>query len=290
MAERTCSVDGCDRPTGIRGTARGWCRLHYGRWQRHGDPLREPKRGRNHCTIDGCDQVVEGHGLCSKHYTRQKRYGTTGPTKPYIDLPDGLKWCSRCQQALPVVEFSGEQYTRCRTCSRDGRREWLARNREAENRRNRARYAADPERYRAAARARREANREKSREYAREYRKANPDKVRESFRSWCVRNPDYFANWRDANRDRLRDYGARRRARKYGAGFIPFSPEDLERRLSMFGFMCWMCRVRPFEHVDHVKPLAAGGPHCLSNLRPSCAECNFRKGSVWPLPTELGAA
>lgn len=32
-------MDGCDRPH----ESRGWCRLHYERWQRRGDPLATPK-------------------------------------------------------------------------------------------------------------------------------------------------------------------------------------------------------------------------------------------------------
>jgi hypothetical protein len=35
MAKRTCSIDGCE--TGVY--CRGWCKRHYSRWQRHGDPL-----------------------------------------------------------------------------------------------------------------------------------------------------------------------------------------------------------------------------------------------------------
>ena len=34
MADRLCVIAGCDRPL----RARGWCTLHYQRWQRHGDP------------------------------------------------------------------------------------------------------------------------------------------------------------------------------------------------------------------------------------------------------------
>lgn len=30
-----CSIDGCDRPV----DARGWCKAHWQRWRRHGDPL-----------------------------------------------------------------------------------------------------------------------------------------------------------------------------------------------------------------------------------------------------------
>lgn len=31
--DKTCSVDGCTKPT----EKRGWCGMHYRRWQRHGD-------------------------------------------------------------------------------------------------------------------------------------------------------------------------------------------------------------------------------------------------------------
>ncbi|MGH3614418.1 MAG: hypothetical protein ACRDRK_17880 [Pseudonocardia sp.] len=34
---RLCAIPGCGRPH----LARGWCRPHYVRWQRHGDPLAE---------------------------------------------------------------------------------------------------------------------------------------------------------------------------------------------------------------------------------------------------------
>jgi hypothetical protein len=37
-----CSVDGCDRAADVR----GWCRAHYKRWRRHGDPTAgQPPRG-----------------------------------------------------------------------------------------------------------------------------------------------------------------------------------------------------------------------------------------------------
>lgn len=43
MPDVTCSVATCNRPT----VARGWCDMHYRRWRRDGDPLREAKiRGR----------------------------------------------------------------------------------------------------------------------------------------------------------------------------------------------------------------------------------------------------
>jgi hypothetical protein len=38
VANGTCSVQGCEKPT----KARGWCTMHWTRWSRHGDPLWEP--------------------------------------------------------------------------------------------------------------------------------------------------------------------------------------------------------------------------------------------------------
>ncbi|MFI1913471.1 HNH endonuclease [Nocardia sp. NPDC020380] len=51
--------------------------------------------------------------------------------------------------------------------------------------------------------------------------------------------------------------------------------------MAYFGGRCWLCRA-PYEAIDHVKPLAQGGAHCLSNLRPICSPCNLRKGDRWP--------
>jgi hypothetical protein len=36
MSKRTCSIDGCEVPA----IARGWCRKHYYRWKRTGDPTK----------------------------------------------------------------------------------------------------------------------------------------------------------------------------------------------------------------------------------------------------------
>ncbi len=35
MADRTCSIDGCELPA----KARGWCNKHWCRWSKYGDPL-----------------------------------------------------------------------------------------------------------------------------------------------------------------------------------------------------------------------------------------------------------
>lgn len=39
MTTAVCLIEGCGRPAGLPGSARGWCHTHYRRWQRHGNPL-----------------------------------------------------------------------------------------------------------------------------------------------------------------------------------------------------------------------------------------------------------
>jgi hypothetical protein len=70
-----CAIDDCGLPVATR----GWCKMHYTRWQRHGDPLvtSTPYRGSGlvSCRIDGCGKRVAGMGLCAMHYKRLRVYG-----------------------------------------------------------------------------------------------------------------------------------------------------------------------------------------------------------------------
>lgn len=62
VATATCSV--CDDPA----IARGWCKTHYVRWWRHGDPQAGEviKRRRRSCRV--CGGAHKARGLCAKHY------------------------------------------------------------------------------------------------------------------------------------------------------------------------------------------------------------------------------
>lgn len=75
MAERTCSVDGCDSPT----AARGWCRKHWARWRRTGTTEvagRERGTPPPPCLIHDCEAPGNGGwGWCAKHYRRYQRHG-----------------------------------------------------------------------------------------------------------------------------------------------------------------------------------------------------------------------
>jgi len=74
--------------------------------------------------------------------------------------------------------------------------------------------------------------------------------------------------------------GMRRRAVEHGVVVGDVTADGLLSRVAYYGEKCWMCG-SPWEHMDHVKPLSAGGAHILANLRPACASCNSSKHSRW---------
>lgn len=74
MPERTCSINGCEAPH----KARGFCAMHYRRWQCSGNP--GPPGRKNfpapaECIVDGCSAVPLAKGLCSAHRSRLLRHG-----------------------------------------------------------------------------------------------------------------------------------------------------------------------------------------------------------------------
>lgn len=71
MAERTCSVAGCESASYVR----GWCIKHYRRWQRYGDAHQEPVRMPSICTVLECTEPSLARGWCSRHYWRWNNFG-----------------------------------------------------------------------------------------------------------------------------------------------------------------------------------------------------------------------
>src|SRR5689334_17185985 len=82
MQDRTCAVDGCERPV----DSRGWCLMHYKRWWKHGDPAvrllpggqRAVGEDRQPCSVDGCARTSDFGGMCRMHYYRNRKTGDVG--------------------------------------------------------------------------------------------------------------------------------------------------------------------------------------------------------------------
>lgn len=80
---RVCSVNDCGKPV----DGKGFCKKHYLRFHRYGDPLAgAPERVRNSgpCKVDGCDKPSKKKGFCTLHYERWRLYGDAlaGSTPP----------------------------------------------------------------------------------------------------------------------------------------------------------------------------------------------------------------
>lgn len=68
-----CSVEDCQLPS----EAKGWCKNHYNRWYRTGDPLgvkSVAREGASPCSVEGCDTPSYAKGWCRPHYQRWLRY------------------------------------------------------------------------------------------------------------------------------------------------------------------------------------------------------------------------
>ena len=121
---------------------------------------------------------------------------------------------------------------------------------------DRARYAADPLAENQRNRA---------------YRAANPDKERERNRRWRHKNPGVAAA----------KVGRRRARLATGTGLSWFDRAEIAAIYDISKARSVQTGVP--HHVDHVVPLAKGGPHHPRNLQVLVAQDNQRKGAKWPV-------
>lgn len=167
---------------------------------------------------------------------------------------------------------------------------WSNANRDLLNERQRQKILADPEPFRRKSRRHYHSHQDYYAAKNAEWRVRHPASARERSRRgwdrWSETNPEAVRTskrrWAAANLPAQREATRRRRARLRALSIAPFTIDQLEQRLTMWPG-CWICG-GPKQAVDHVKPCAAGGAHCLANLRPICGPCNSGKGSTWHGP------
>lgn len=245
---RPCIVDGCEKQTGMRGTARGWCSTHYRRWQAHGDVNWTPKTGRSRCTIEGCDEVLVGRGWCSKHWTRWKRYGNPTYRLPG-EVRDGKRICPGCRVDKAISEYSAPT-GRCKPCVAEKKRRHYpytpVERVDASCDCCGAPFLADRRRWRYCSVECFEANRNK-------------------------------ANWKHlvARRSRLRE-----------AHVETFDRVEIFERDCWVCRICGhpVDREANFPEprsasLDHIVPVSRGGKHERANAQTACLYCNVRKGT-----------
>ena len=94
MSEPKCSIAACDKPH----LALGFCRTHYQRFKKYGDPTKRVKAEYHlKCIVKGCGKPNKSKGLCRLHYFRARRNGDpitvhkTGP-KPKAVTKKGYRY------------------------------------------------------------------------------------------------------------------------------------------------------------------------------------------------------
>ena len=71
--KKQCSINGCEN----QARGRGWCKKHWKRWSKYGDPLGKSnyKQVKRNCEVEGCERPYHANGYCSSHEYRAQKYG-----------------------------------------------------------------------------------------------------------------------------------------------------------------------------------------------------------------------
>lgn len=249
---KTCSVTECNSVAACR----GWCRKHYQRWRKHGDPETSIVELRPKvCVIEGCDRPVNGHGLCGAHYNRNMRHGSPtggGPERGKQDDECKVLGCAKKPKARNLCPTHWKQWRSIVDPTYKEKRKaewerWYADNRE--------RVAANNARYSAANRSHKNAQ----------------------LREWKAENP-----WHGSF------YSYTKRRRKYGHPDLIVDMVDPNVVFARDNGFCMICgelidRTIPFPEpwsftIDHVIPVVNPvSEHSYANTQASHWDCNRRK-------------
>lgn len=176
-----------------------------------------------------------------------------------------MKRCTQCGETKPAEAFYRRK-AECKHCSIERAQRW---------------NAANPERVKATrvrnAESRKAANRRQWQE-----RKNDPavrEAARERARKWRETNRErhraYSTQWQQDNREQYRrNMRDSMRRRRVGRDDLAAEYADVLR-----GDPCSYCEA-PCEHIDHIVPVAKGGPNDWSNLTAACTACNSQKRTI----------
>ena len=220
--------------------AKGICSVHYQRKLKHGT-TDDPKQFPTVCSIEDCDGKVLAQGWCRKHYLRWYRYGDTGTPPRFQTRPCSVEGC---ETAAIKNGLCAKHHQRMKR-----------------------RGTTDDPSPKPAMR--------------KEPRNPRSPRLTECKEPDCTR-PPRTRGWCKPHYKQLTGQGSahemKRYALKRGSQVEDVSYEEVIRR---HGMICHLdglpILTRKDCQIDHVIPLARGGPHTYENLRPAHAECNRRK-------------
>ncbi len=205
-----------------------------------------------------------------------------------------MKTCTKCGCEKPVTEFHKCAATRdglhrwCKACAASNGNKWRGSNSERKKANDAKWRTANIERKKASDAARYAANRKKERARLAKWSVDNPEKMRASREKWNAANPDRNreskAAWQAANPEARRIGAHNRRARKRANGGR-LSPDLTTRLFKLQRGKCSCCHASLDDgnHLDHVIPVALGGPNEDWNMQLLCIPCNLSKGAKHPI-------
>lgn len=174
-------------------------------------------------------------------------------------------WDGKCECGAPAAPRSRSR--RCRECGKAHRR--------AHRLEYRARYY--------------QANAEGTKRKAREWRLANPERAKAKRARYYAENAEEakrrVKEWRKAHPEAKSEAEHRRRARKLSCvGSVSAGIRKiLAKRQRNRCIACGADLRQSGSHLDHIIPLARGGPHDDANLQLLCPSCNTRKRADDPV-------
>jgi hypothetical protein len=141
---------------------------------------------------------------------------------------------------------------------------------------------ANKEEISAQRKAYREANKEKLLAQKKAYYEANKEKVLTSNKAYKEANKEKLKAYKEANKEKYAAFESNRRALKLKQ--IPVHlrdcPHEKQRVLQTYKLSSILTKATGVQHhVDHMWPLADGGPHWSGNLQVIPAEENWSKNA-----------
>jgi hypothetical protein len=212
-----------------------------------------------------------------------------------IAQSEPTKTCTKCGESKSFASFRWQNKKKdglrgqCKACEASATTAYRAANHDKVLASTAAWRAANPEKVTAQNAAWRTANPGRMRELNAAWREANPERMRALNSAYYAANRDKeivrSLEWAKANPEYVRIRNQNREAlKKQNGGKL--SKNITKLLMAEQGCKCAGCLVDLLTtgyHLDHVMPIALGGPNIDENIQLLCPTCNSSKNAKHPL-------